>query len=112
MSLLVVIAAIFVAMLGLWAMARNATTVCVLEIQKGKVVVTRGNLAPRVLGDIRDVVSRPKVRHATLRISRSRGHAEVDMHGELSPEQRQRLRNVIGNVPLAKLETGRARKKR
>ena len=103
MSLLVVIAAIVAAMLLLWAAARNATTVCVLEISKGKVTVTRGGIAPRVLSDIRDVAARPKVSHATVRITRSRGRAVVDLHGELSKDQRQRIRNVIGTVPLQKL---------
>ena len=103
MSLLIVIAAIIAAMLLLWASARSATTVAVLEITKGKVSVTRGGIAPRVLGDIEDVVTRPKVSHATVRITRSRGRAEIELKGELSKDQRQRLRNVIGNVPLQKL---------
>lgn len=103
MSLLIVIAAIVAAMGLLWASARSATTLCVLEITKGKVTVTRGGIAPSVLSDIGDVVKRPKVSHATVRISRARDRAQLEMKGELSKEQRQRLRNVIGNVPLKKL---------
>ena len=82
----------------------SSSTVAVLEITKGKVTVTRGGIAPRVLGDIEDVAGmRPKIKHATVRISRSRGKAEIELKGELSKEQRQKLRNVIGNVPLQKL---------
>jgi len=82
--------------------------VCVLEIAKGKVVVTRGGLAPRVLSDIEDVVARPKkVLNATVRVLRSRGRAEVELRGSLTDAQRQQLRNVIGTVPLAKLTNAR-----
>lgn len=104
MSLLIVIAAILGALFLLWLAARSATTICVLEITKGKVVVTRGGIAPRVLSDIRDVAARkPKIAHATLRILRARQRAEVDLKGNLSRDQRQQLRNVIGTVPLQKL---------
>lgn len=94
---------VLVAMFLLWAVARNATTVCVLEITGGKVAVKRGGIAPRVLSDIRDVVRRPKVRRATVRITRSRGRAHVAIRGNLTREQEQQVRNVVGTVPLAKL---------
>jgi len=113
MALLIVIVAILAFLAAIWAAARNATTVCVLEVTKGKVTVTRGALAPRVLSDIGDVVSRPKkVAHATIRISRARGRAEVELRGTLSKDQQQQLRNVIGTVPLAKLENGKRRAKK
>jgi hypothetical protein len=114
MPLLVVIVAILVALVGLWAMARNATTVCVLEVTKGKMLVTRGGIAPRILSDLRDVVAKPKVSHATVRVTRAKDRAEVELRGDLTKAQKQQIRNVIGTVPLAKLQglSGRKAKKR
>ena len=91
----------------LWFAARSAITVCVAEIRDGKLEVTHGGLAPRVLADLRDVVVRPRVERATLRVLRARGRAELETKGDLTAAQLQQLRNVIGSVPLAKLENAR-----
>jgi hypothetical protein len=91
------------ALTALWFAARAATTLCVLQIDKGKLKVVSGSLAPRVLDDIRDVVRRPKVEWATIRVLRAKDHGSVEVKGELTKEQMQQLRNVIGNTPLAKL---------
>jgi hypothetical protein len=79
----------------------------VLEVSKGKVEVIRGGLSPRVLGDVREIVRRPKVSAATLRIVRAKEHAALHARGDLSPDQLQQLRNVIGTVPLTKLTNAR-----
>jgi hypothetical protein len=83
--------------------ARSAITVCVAEVREGKIELTHGGIAPRILADLGDVVARPRVERATLRIVRSGGLAELRATGEIPPAQMQRLRNVIGSVPLAKL---------
>jgi hypothetical protein len=100
-----VAAAIGVAILLLlvWASARSAITIAVAEIRDGKVEITRGGLAPRVLGDLRDIASRPRIGSATLRIIRAKDHARIEVTGKVSEQQVQRLRNVIGNVPVAQL---------
>jgi hypothetical protein len=92
-----------VLLLLVWASSRNAITIAVAEVQDGKLEVTRGGLSPRVVGDLRDVVSRPKVKSATLRILRQKDRARIEVHGEISEQQVQRLRNVVGNVPVAQL---------
>jgi hypothetical protein len=99
--------ATFLGLVVLWFAARGAITVCVLEISKGKVEVVQGGLSPRVLSDVRDIVARPKVRAATLRIVRSKDRATLHAKGDVSDEQLQQLRNVIGNVPLTKLVNAR-----
>jgi len=100
-----VAAAIGVAILLLlvWASARSAITIAVAEIRDGKVEITRGGIAPRVLGDMRDIASRPRIASATVRIVRAKDRARVEVHGNVSEQQVQRLRNVIGNVPVAQL---------
>jgi len=102
---------VFAFMALLWASARAATTVAVLEIRDGKVEVTSGGLAPRVLGDIKDIARRPRIVRATIRISRDRDRAALAIHGKLSAAQEQQLRNVIGSLPLAKLAAGRKRRR-
>jgi hypothetical protein len=106
----VLIAVAVVAMGALWAAARGAITICVIEVSAGHVEVLRGGVAPRVLADIEDVVTRPRVDRATLRIVRDAGRARLEAQGALSSEQLQRLRNVIGSVPLAALANARRRR--
>ena len=100
---------IAIGLLFVWASARAAITIAVLEIEDGKLRVTRGALSPRVVSALSDIAARPKIRAATLRIVRAKDHARVEMHGELDDNQRQRVRNVGGNVPLAQL--GKARRR-
>ena len=104
---LAMVGATAVAMVLLWVAARSAITVCVAEVREGKIEVTHGGIASRILADLTDVVARPRVERATLRIVRSRGRAEVEIRGDMSPAQLQQLRNVIGSVPLAKLANAR-----
>ena len=92
-----------VLLLLVWVNARAAITIAVAEIRDGKVEITRGGLAPRVLGDLRDIASRPRIESARLRIVRARDRARVEIRGQVSPQQIQRIRNVIGNVPMAQL---------
>ena len=84
--------------------ARSALTVAVLKVDAGKVrVVSRRGISPAILSDLRDVVRNPPVASATILIMRARGRAEVRISGEVSDAQAQRVRNVVGSVPLAKL---------
>jgi hypothetical protein len=95
--------ATLVGLVALWLSARRAITICVLEVRDGDVVVSEGALGPRVLSDVRDIVKKPKVGSATIRLLRARDHAKLDARGAFAPEQLQQLRNIVGNVPIAKL---------
>ena len=92
-----------IGLVALWVSSRAAITIAVAEIRDGKLEVTRGAISPRVLGDLRDVVARPRVASATLRILRAKDRARVEVRGKVSEQQVQRLRNVVGNVPVAQL---------
>ncbi len=107
---LAMIAATLVALALLWFAARNAVTLVVAEIHQGRLVVTRGGIAPRVLADLADVVAQPRVERGKVRVVRERGRAEIEIEGDLSAAQIQRIRNVIGTVPLAKLANVRRRR--
>ena len=96
-------------LLLVWSSSRAAITIAVLEIVDGKLQVTRGGLSPRVVSDLREIAARPKIRAATVRILRAKDHARVEVHGDLDANQVQRVRNVVGNVPLAQLVKAKRR---
>jgi hypothetical protein len=83
--------------------AGRAITIARLSVRDGKIEVVRGGIVPPVLADLRDIASRPPIARLEIDIVRSSGRAEVSLHGDVSAEQAQRLRNVIGSVPLARL---------
>jgi len=92
-----------IGLLLVWANARRAITIATLEIRDGKVEVTQGGISPRVLGDLRDIATRPRVKSAHVRILRAKDRARVEISGDISEQQVQRVRNVVGNVPVAQL---------
>jgi Protein of unknown function (DUF3634) len=99
-----------IGLLLLWAGSRAAITIAVAEIHDGHLELTRGSLPPRVLDDLRDIAVRPRIKSATVRIVRARDRARVEVHGEVSEPQRQRLRNVVGNVRVAQLVRAKNRR--
>jgi hypothetical protein len=101
-GLVIVIA---MAIVALFVAARRWATLCVIEIHDGAASITQGRLAPRIFSDIGDIARRPKVVRATIRIVRDSGRAAVRATG-LSEAQAQQVRNVVGSVPLARLQTG------
>lgn len=112
MGLIAIAGAILVFLAALWMSARRDITVAVLQVQDGDVAVTKGAISPRVLSDLRDVVRRPAVKSATLRILRGKEHASVEASGKLTGDQVQQVRNIVGSVPIAKLTNARGKAKR
>ncbi len=112
MEALVVMVVATMATLSFLVLAtRRAITLCVVEVRDGRIRLTRGGIAPRLLTDIGDIVASPRVARATVRIVRSRGSAALSAKGDLTDAQLQRIRNVIGSVPLAKLVNARGRRR-
>jgi hypothetical protein len=95
-----------VVLLVLFFSARRDITICELEIEKGDLFIVAGAIAPSVLGDMRDVVRRERIKHGTIRVLRAKERARLEASDELTKAQIQTLRNVIGQVPLAKLLAG------
>lgn len=106
MTLLVTAGITLLALLALFFAAKRDITLCEIEIEKGELFVVRGGLSPKVLGDLRDVVKRARVKHATVRVLRVKDHARVEASSGLSQEHLQTVRNVVTGVPLAKLLAG------
>jgi len=102
-SLLVLVGIAAAALALLYLSARRAVTIAELAVERGAVRVVHGGIAPPVLADLRDVAKRPPIADLRVRIMRSSGRAEVQLIGDVSAEQAQRIRNVVGSVPLARL---------
>ncbi len=88
---------------ALWFAAKRAITVFVADIIDGELVVRRGAIAPRVLQGMREVVKRSEIKRGTVRIERDSGHARLICSASIPGADQQRLRNVVGSMPLAML---------
>jgi hypothetical protein len=79
-----------------------------LRIREGKVSVARGRIPQRLLDDIGDTVR--GVDRASLRGVVEDRRPRLYAEGELSAEQKQRLRNVIGTWTTAQIRTAPRRR--
>ena len=94
-------------LVALYVSARRAITIADLEVTRGEVRVVRGGIAPPILADLRDVAAHPRMEDARIRVFRANGRAEVQLRGTVSEAHAQRIRNVVGSVPLARLINAR-----
>jgi hypothetical protein len=67
-----------------------------VRVRDGNMRLVRGRVPPRLFDDVADVVRKPAVVRAELRAVNEGGRPRLYAEGELSPEHKQRLRNVIG----------------
>jgi hypothetical protein len=86
---------------GLWAFTRSRT-LFVLSVRDGRVLVVRGRIPGRLLQELRDVVSRPPVRRATIRAWASEDGGHLSASG-VDEGTEQRLRNVFRLYPISQL---------
>jgi hypothetical protein len=110
MTLLVSLAVLAVLAIPLAIAIARATELFVLDVHGGSVRVARGRAPSHLLADIRDVVARPPVQAARIRVVVEQGRPRVLATGDLTDAQQQQLRNVVGMWPLAKLRAGRSRR--
>ena len=75
----------------------RANELFMLRVRDGAVRVVRGRVPPRLFDDVADVVRKPAVVRADPRAVSEGGRPRLYAEGELSPEHKQRLRNVIGS---------------
>jgi hypothetical protein len=109
MTLVVTATITLLALALLFFATRRDITLCELEIAKGEVVVVRGGISPRVLGDLQDVARRARIKRGSIRILRAKDRARLEASDDIAKEHLQTLRNVVGSVPLDKLLAGAKR---
>jgi hypothetical protein len=85
------------------AIARSNEVVC-LDVQNGKISVRRGRIPQRLLNDLSDVTTRPKIGRAVVRIVAEGGRPRVLVAGDIGDTQLQQLRNVVGTYQLAQIK--------
>jgi len=76
-----------------------------LRVQGGKVAIRRGRIPQRLLDDIGEIVA--GVEHATLRGVVEGGRPRLYAEGNLGPDLKQRLRNVMGTWSTAQIRQAR-----
>lgn len=82
-----------------------------LRVMGGRVRVTRGRLPQALLDDIKDVLQRDGVTSATLRCTLEGGRPQLTGEGEAFPAATlQRLRNILGQWPVAKIRNAPRRR--
>jgi hypothetical protein len=83
----------------------RANELFLLRVRDGGVRLVRGRVPPRLFDDVADVVRKPAVVRADLRAVNEGGRPRLYADGELSPEHKQRLRNVIGAWTVQQIRT-------
>ncbi len=109
MTNLVWLGLVIAALVALWVSARRAITIAELDLGSGSVRVIRGGVAPPILADLREIARRSTGARGRVLITQSRGRAEVRVSGAIPEPDAQRIRNVIGSVPLARLRNAHRR---
>jgi hypothetical protein len=102
MSLLVALAFLLLSIPLVLAIVR-ANELFFLRIRDGKVAVRRGRIPQRLVDDIADTVR--GVERATLRGVVEDRRPRLYAEGELTAEQKQRLRNLIGTWTAAQIRS-------
>lgn len=91
-------------------MMRNATLLFWAEVEQGRVVKLKGRAPKGLVRDLNDVLHRRPVTRATLRVRAEGDRAGLDAKGDLKEGELQRLRNVLGGWPVAKIRAAPFRK--
>jgi hypothetical protein len=76
-----------------------------IVVRDGKQRVLRGHAPAALLADFGDVLR--GVKRAEIRALKAGGRAELRYRGDIDEVVAQRLRNVLGMYPLARLKLGR-----
>ena len=100
---------VLLGLLGLigWRISKDRE-IFVLRVQAGRVVSARGRLPQSLLADLEDVLARSGA-SGTVVARRSEGRASLRIQGSFPAPVQQRLRNVVGCVPLARILGARPR---
>jgi hypothetical protein len=84
-----------------WRIAAERV-VFALRVDAGRLVSVKGRIPQGLLTDLQDVLAGSRASGRVLGV-RSAERARVELRGSFPPELGQRLRNVVGRSPLAKI---------
>ena len=92
---------------GLWVRAQLLFRI---EVRDGKQTVTRGHVPMGLLNDFGAAVR--GVKNGEVRAHKAEGGARLSFGGEVDPGVAQRLRNIFGLYPVARLRSPHIDKRR
>jgi hypothetical protein len=110
MSWIVTLLALGLLLTPLIISIRRGTELFKVRIRNGKAIFLRGRIPQALLDDINDIVRAPPVPKADVRAVRRAGKPRLEASGELTPDQRQQLRNVLGTYSLQRIMAGGRRR--
>ena len=82
-------------------------TIFHLSVRGREVLVVRGRIPPPLLDEIREIARIKRTLRGTIRAVKDGGLARIACSGGIDPDTEQRLRNVLGRFPIAKLRSAR-----
>ena len=91
---------------------RRSTELFRVVVRDGKAIFVRGRMPQSLLHDLDDIVGSSPLARAELRAIRRDGKAQLEIKGELSAEQCQRLRNAVGMYSMQRIRAGQGPKRR
>jgi hypothetical protein len=77
-----------------------------LTVRDGAVIRGRGTSPAPVLTDVRVVLAGTASRGTIRAIDGGARTARIELEGSFSPQVSQRIRNVLGTVPVSRLRQG------
>ncbi len=107
MNLLVGLALLALLAVPFFVALRRSNELFVLEVTKGKTRFVRGRLPQRLLDDLADILRRPAVTRARLRVVTEDQRPRVLVaEGRVSEGQLQAMRNVLGSWKVVQIRAG------
>lgn len=110
MHIALTLALLLVAALVLGIGLARANELFYVRVEGRHVRLLRGRLPQRLLDDIAEVLRAEPVGRGAVRAVVEDRRPRVILEGDISPEQGQRIRNVVGMWPLAKIRSAPRRR--
>jgi hypothetical protein len=101
-----VVALVAVVVLTAGAALWRSLTLFHVSIRGGEALVVYGRIPITLLSELREVARLAKIERATIKAVKDNGEARIVCTG-LDPSAAQRVRNVCGAFPIAKLRNAR-----
>jgi hypothetical protein len=86
---------------------RRATELFTVQVLAGRARHLRGKIPRPLLHDIEDIVAKPRLASAQIRVVSEGGMPRVLVTGKISEAQHQRLRNVVGKYQVGQIRAGK-----
>lgn len=92
-----------VVIVALLLMMRNAAVIFTASVRKGRIVALRGRAPKGLVRDFNDVLRARPVPEARIKVVARGGAPALVGSGSLTEGELQRLRNILGTWPIAKI---------